>query len=391
MDWKEEVGRRVDKLAAQLRSVSESIFNHPELKFEETYASELLAKELKAGGFTVDVGVAGLPTALRAEHPSSSAGPTVAIIAEYDALPDLGHACGHNLIAAAALGAALALGQVKTHLPGRLVFLGTPAEEGGGGKITMIEAGQFCGVDAAMMFHPSPFTAVGHGSLAITEVRVEFRGVAAHASAWPEKGINALDAVIQTFNGINALRQHIREGSRVHGIITHGGIKPNIVPDYAAAEFYVRATDTAYRDELFEKLRRCAEGAARATGAELTYSIISLPYKAMKLNGTLDAVFARNLELLGWKLDVPRGPLPLGSTDMADVSHVAPSIHPYLSICDANVVGHSRPFADASQSERGHAAMLAAARAMAMTAVDVFSSPDVVQSAWAEFRERPSG
>jgi len=390
VDWKAEVERGVDALEARLRNVSEYVFAHPELKFEETLAARRLAEELEQDGFPVERGAAGLPTALRALHPAASEGPTVAVIAEYDALPDLGHACGHNLIAAAALGAALAVGRIKAKLPGRLLFLGTPAEEGGGGKISMIEAGLFRGVDAAMMFHPAPFTTVGHGSLAITEVRIEFRGVAAHASAWPEKGINALDAVIQTFNGINALRQHLRDGSRIHGIITHGGVKPNIVPDYAAAEFYVRAADSAYRDELFEKLRRCAEGAARATGAGLEYSVLSVPYKAMRLNRPLDQAFARNLERVGWDLDVPPGTgFPLGSTDMADVSHVVPSIHPYLAICDSGVAGHSRPFAEASRSERGHAAMLVAAKAMAATTVDLFTTPELVRAAWSEFGSRP--
>jgi amidohydrolase len=389
-DMKERVIGGVDDLDARLRSVSEYVFGHPELKFEEVLASRRLAEELEADGFQVEIGVAGLPTALRAEHPSVSDGPTVAVIAEYDALPDLGHACGHNLIAAGALGAALALGRIKSELPGRLVVLGTPAEEGGGGKVAMIDAGLFAGVDVAMMFHPSPFTAVGHGSLAITEVRVEFRGVAAHASAWPERGVNALDAVIQTYNGLNALRQHIKDGARIHGIITHGGVKPNIVPDYAAAEFYVRAADTVYRDELLGKLHRCAEGAALATGARLEWNTVSVPYKAMKLNATLDAAFARNLERLGWRLDAPRGgSRPYGSTDMGDVSQRVPSLHPYVAICDEDVVGHSGPFAEASQSERGHAAMIAAAKSMAMTAVDAFLSPDLVRDAWAEFRERP--
>ncbi len=387
VDQKKEVADAVSVLETRLRDVSRYVFSHPELKFEETLASRRLAEELEKDGFRVEAGAAGLPTALRAEHPAISDGPTIAVLAEYDALPDLGHACGHNLIAAAALGAALALGRIKAELPGRLVFLGTPAEEGGGGKVAMIEAGLFRGVDAAMMFHPAPFTTVGHGSLAITEVKVEFRGVAAHASAWPEKGVNALDAVIQTYNGLNALRQHIKDGARVHGIITHGGVKPNIVPDYAAAEFYVRAADTAYRDELLDKLHRCAEGAALATGAALTFSTVSVPYKAMRSNAVLDAAFARNLESLGWSLDVPPGgSFPLGSTDMGDVSQAVPAIHPYLAICDADVAGHSAPFAEASRSERGHKAMMAAAKAMAMTAVDVFLTPTLVQAAWAEFR-----
>lgn len=383
-DAKTRAVEAVDALEGRLRSISREIFEHPEEKFEEVRASKLLADELRAAGFEVEVGTAGLATAIRAVHPSAAPGPTVAILGEYDALPELGHACGHNLIAAGALGAALAVASVKRDVPGRLVFLGTPAEEGGGGKVVMIEAGTFRGVDAAMMFHPSSFTAVEHGSLAITEVRLEFRGVAAHASASPERGINALDAVIQTFNGINALRQHIRDGARIHGIITNGGAKPNIVPEYAAAEFYVRAAETAYRDELLGKLERCAKGAALAAGATFSMSEISPPYKAMRPNRALGAAFTRNLESLGWAFDADD--LPFGSTDMGDVSQAVPAIHAYVAICDRAIAFHSRGFAEASQSERGHQGMLAAAKAMAMTAVDVLTSADLVRTMQREFR-----
>lgn len=383
-DAKTRAVEAVDALECRLRSISLEIFEHPEEKFEEVRASKLLADELRAAEFEVEVGTAGLATAIRAVHPSTAPGPTVAILGEYDALPELGHACGHNLIAAGALGAALAVASVKRDVPGRLVFLGTPAEEGGGGKVVMIEAGAFRGVDAAMMFHPASFSAVDHGSLAITEVRLEFRGVAAHASASPEKGINALDAVIQTFNGINALRQHIRDGARIHGIITNGGAKPNIVPEYAAAEFYVRAAETAYRDELLGKLERCAKGAALAAGATFSMSEISPPYKAMRPNRALGAAFTRNLESLGWAFDADD--LPFGSTDMGDVSQAVPAIHAYVAICDRAIAFHSRGFAEASQSERGHQGMLAAAKAMAMTAVDVLTSADLVRTMQREFR-----
>jgi amidohydrolase len=383
-DAKTRAVEAVGALEGRLRSISREIFEHPEEKFEEVRASKLLADELRAAGFEVEVGTAGLDTAIRAVHPSAAPGPTVAILGEYDALPELGHACGHNLIAAGALGAALAVASVKRDVPGRLVFLGTPAEEGGGGKVVMIEAGAFRGVDAAMMFHPASFTAVDHGSLAITEVRLEFRGVAAHASASPEKGINALDAVIQTFNGINALRQHIRDGARIHGIITNGGAKPNIVPEYAAAEFYVRAAETAYRDELLGKLERCAKGAALAAGATFSMSEISPPYKAMRPNRALGAAFTRNLESLGWAFDADD--LPFGSTDMGDVSQAVPAIHAYVAICDRAIAFHSRGFAEASQSEQGHQGMLAAAKAMAMTAVDVLTSADLVRTMQREFR-----
>jgi len=384
-DLKGRVCEAVDRLEPRLRAVSKEIYENPELKFEEFRASKLLADELSAAGFEVTLGVAGLETAISAEHPAKGEGPTVAIIGEYDALPGVGHACGHNLIAAAGLGAALAVGEVKGELPGRLIFFGTPGEEGGGGKVIMVEAGLFGGVDCAMMFHPASHTVVDWGSLAISEVEIEFHGKASHAAGSPEKGINALDAVIQTFNGINALRQHIKDGARIHGIITDGGAKPNIVPEYAAANFYVRAEDNDYRDELLEKLRRCAEGAALATGASFDFRIVGHPYKAMKPNRVLGGAFVENLRALGWELNPPKDNA-MGSTDMGDVSQVVPSIHAYLQICDEDIAGHSREFAEAARSERGQRAMLTAAKALAMTAIDVLSDPGLKERMWEEFR-----
>ena len=384
-DLKARVCEAIDRMEDRLRDVSTELFEHPELKFEEVRASKRLADELRADGFESELDVAGLKTAIRGVHPLSSDGPTVAILGEYDALPELGHACGHNLIAAAALGASLAVGSIKNELPGKLVFLGTPGEEGGGGKVTMISAGLFEGVDAAMMFHPSTHTVVDRGSLAITEVKIEFAGKPAHASGCPEKGINALDAIIQTFNGINALRQHIKDDARIHGIISNGGAKPNIVPEYASAEFYVRALEAGYRDELLEKVRRCAEGAALATGARLTFSEVGHAYKAMRPNRALGNSFVENMTVLGEPLNPPKDNA-LGSTDMGDVSQVVPSIHAYIQICEDDVAGHSREFTGASGSERGHRAMIVAAKAMAMTTVDLLTDPDLVKRAWDEFR-----
>ncbi|MCD6136778.1 amidohydrolase, partial [Candidatus Bipolaricaulota bacterium] len=277
-------------------------------------------------------------------------------------------------------------GALKEELPGELVFLGTPAEEGGGGKVIMVDAGLFNGVDAAMMFHPSSRTVVDRKSLAITEVMIEFTGKASHAAGSPEKGINALDAVIQTFNGINALRQHIKDGARIHGIITDGGEKPNIVPEHAAANFYVRALENDYRDELLEKLKNCAEGAALATGATLEFKIVGHAYKAMKPNRVIGDAFVRNLETLGEPLNSPPPDAGMGSTDMGDVSQVVPSIHAYIKICDENVAGHSREFAQAAISQRGLDVMLIAAKAMAMTAIDILTDPDLVKRMWEEFR-----
>ena len=384
-DRNAQVREAIDRMEDQLRTVSREIFEHPEVKNEEVFASKLLASELEKAGFEVELGVAGLDTAIRAVHPAISEGPTVAILGEYDALPEIDHACGHNLIAAGGLGAALAVGSVKSELPGKLIFFGTPAEEGGGGKVVMIDAGLFEEVDVAMMFHPSCHTMVGRGSLAVTEVKIEFHGKPSHASGSPEKGINALDAVIQTFNGINALRQHIKDGARIHGIISHGGIKPNIVPEYASAEFYVRAQENDYRDELLDKLRKCAEGAALATGAKLEFTEVGHAYKAMKPNKILGELFLKHVIENG----IPHNPQKdnsMGSTDMGDVTQVVPGIHPYVQIAEDDVAGHSREFADASGSERGHVAMLAAAKAMAMTTVDLLTDADLVAKIWEEFK-----
>ena len=314
---KEQACAYVDEISDQLIGVSRDIYEHPELKFEEFRASKLLAEKLREAGFVTKLGVAGLETAIQADHSSVSDGPTVAIISEYDALPGIGHACGHNLIAAAGLGAALAVvGAVKGDVPGKLVFFGTPGEEGGGGKVLMVDAGLFDGVDAAMMFHPSSHTVVDRKSLAITEVMIEFTGKASHAAGSPEKGINALDAVIQTFNGLNAMRQHIKDGARIHGIITDGGAKPNIIPEHAAANFYVRALENDYRDELLEKLRACAQGAALATGASLDFKIVGHSYKAMKPNRAIGDAFVENLAQLGEPLNPPPPDAGMGSTDM---------------------------------------------------------------------------
>jgi amidohydrolase len=384
-ELKEAVRDNVDRIADRLIEVARDIHEHPELKFAEHHAANLLATELKKAGFAVELGVAGLETAIRAEHPAVSDGPTVAILGEYDALPELGHACGHNLIAAAGLGAALAVGAVKDRLPGRLLFFGTPGEEGGGGKVIMVEAGLFDGVDAAMMFHPSSHTVVDRGSLAITEVVIEFHGKAAHASGAPEKGINALDAVIQTFNSLNALRQHIKDGARIHGIITHGGTKPNIVPEYAAALFYVRDIDDDYKEELVEKLRKCAEGAALATGAKLTFSRVGPGYRAMRPNHHLAQCFRRYIEELGYTIEPPKG--GMGSTDMGDVSQVVPAIHPYIKIAPTGTPGHSHAFAEAARSEEARKGMLAAAKALAAVALELWLIPGFYDEVRREFEE----
>jgi amidohydrolase len=386
---KDKVVEYVDEYSSLFTDISDEIHRNPELAFKEVKASKLLATELEKAGFAVELGVAGLDTAILAVHPEESQGPTIAILGEYDALPEIGHACGHNLIAGAALGASLALGSIKKDLPGKLVFMGTPAEEDIGGKIAMVDAGLFKDVDAAMMFHPSAgYTMVGRRGLALTEVNIEFHGKPSHAAASPEKGINALDAIIQTFNGINALRQHIISSSRIHGVITHGGVKPNIVPEFAAASFYVRAAEDDYCKELVKKVEKCAKGAAEATGAKLKFKVISPSYQSRNVNKVMGDLFVKNLEILG----EPINPLPegsgAGSSDIGNVSQVVPAIHPYISIADASVAGHSQEFAAASASFHGHKAMLVAAKALAMTAIDLFTDADLMTKVKDEFKKK---
>jgi len=382
---KAEVWRRIDDIADDLWDIALKIHDNPELGFQEHKAVAWLTEALEKGGFRVERGVGGMETAFVAVHPAVAEGPAVAFLAEYDALPELGHACGHNIIATIALGAGLGLSPFKETLPGKLMVIGTPAEEGGGGKIKLIEAGVFSDVDVAMMVHPADRTLVERGSLSITEVRIEFHGKAAHASSVPEEGINALDAVIQTFVALNALRQHIRDGARIHGIITHGGTKPNIVPEYAAALFYVRDIDDDYKEELVEKLRKCAEGAALATGAKLTFSRVGPGYRAMRPNHHLAQCFRRYIEELGYTIEPPKG--GMGSTDMGDVSQVVPAIHPYIKIAPTGTPGHSHAFAEAARSEEARKGMLAAAKALAAVALELWLIPGFYDEVRREFEE----
>ncbi len=388
---KEKVCKYIDENKDLLLEVSREIHENPELNFEEYKASKLLAKKLEEANYDVKLGVADLETAIHAQHPKISDGPTVAILAEYDALPEMGHGCGHNLIAAAALGARLALGNFKDEIPGKLIFMGTPAEEGGGGKIFMIDAGLFKDVDAAMMFHPSATkNMAGRGGLAVTTVKMEFFGKTAHASSEPEKGINALDGIVQAYNAISALRQHISSDARIHGVITHGGVKPNIVPDYAAATYYVRALDDAYCQELVKKVENCAKGAALSTGAQVKTEIVGHSYKSRNVNITLGKAFLDNLRKLG----LPIHPIPvgkgLGSSDIGNVSHEVPTIHPYLGISETEINGHSTDFAKAAISDYGQNQMLNAAKALAMTAIDVFTNKEMFVKMNEEFNKTKS-
>lgn len=385
-ELKQRVQEFVDEWADRLIQISQTIHAHPEVAFEEHRSAALLAGTVEDEGFVVDRGVADLPTAFVATTAGAHSGPTVAFVAEYDALPGLGHACGHNIIGTAATGAALALHAIRDQVPGVIQLIGTPAEERGGGKVIMVERGVFDGVDAAMMIHPGTKAMTTRGSLASNKLKLEFFGRAAHAAAAPDLGINALDACIQTFNNINALRQHLTPDVRIHGIITHGGDAANIVPKYAAAEFSVRAATSDASFAVVEKVIRCAEAGALAAGAEVK-THHQTHYANRIANPTMARLFGENISSLGEKVEEPLPGERMGSSDMGNVSHIVPAIHPYVVIADPGVGGHTPEFAAASASERGNQALLRAAKAMAMTAVDLLTQPEVMNQVRREHRE----
>ena len=364
--------------------MSHEIHANPEILFQERKAAAVLTKELKSHGFTVETGVAGLETAFTAEFAGKGPGPRVSFLAEYDALPEIGHACGHNIIGAAAVGAGLGISKVMADLPGTAVVFGTPAEEGGGGKITMVNKGLFKDVDAAMIVHPGAVTKVEARALAALPLTIKFRGKPAHSAGSPHEGINALDALIQTFNGINALRQHLTSDVRIHGIVSKGGDAPNIVPEYAEGKFIIRALDKKYHEVVVEKVKDCARAGALATGATVEFESMGLIYDPMKHNRELGDTYLANLRAIGW-VESPEPKTGMGSTDMGNVTQAVPGIHPSIAICDVSVPGHTHEFAAASKSARGDTALIAAAKTMALTAVDLLADPDLMKRVKDEF------
>ena len=379
---KKRIAAEVDAHKSALWALARRIHAHPEVGFQETKAATWLTEFLERQGFRVERGICDTPTAFKATYGKGQ--PVIGILAEYDALPKLGHACGHNIIATAAVGAGVAARHAVDAAGGAVVVFGTPAEEGGGGKIVMAERGAFRELDAAMMVHPATEDRAGVLTLACVTLEVEYFGRAAHAAAHPHLGVNALDTLILAWNSLNALRQHLREGSRVHGIITDGGEASNIIPAHAAASLMVRARDDSQLDELLPKVLACFEGAARATGARLEHRWGSKRFAAMHNNKTLEGLYVRNMALLG------RGVLPASpeypfSTDMGNVSTLVPSIPPLLAIAPSGMSLHAPEFARAAVSPAARTGMLDGAKALAMTVADLLTQPDALRRAREEF------
>ena len=320
-----------------------------------------------------------MDTAFKATFDSGKPGMTIGYLCEYDALPKIGHGCGHNMIGVMSSGAAVALSKVLDEIGGKIIVYGTPAEETNGGKVILAEAGVFDELDAAMIVHPDGETRASGSSSALYPIRFIYKGKTAHAASCPEKGINALNSVIQLFNGIDALRQHVTPDVKMHGIITKGGVAANIVPDEAVADFYFRASTKERVTEVIEKVKKIAEGAALMTGATLEMERYELPYDDLKTNEKLSEMFNENLRALGIT-DINPGKATGGSSDIGNVSHVAPTIHPYIGITDCPMVGHSVEMAKATTTNKAHDRLLIAALAMAYTGYDVIVRNESLRS-----------
>jgi amidohydrolase len=383
---KKDVASAVDAIAEELLSLSHAIHQEPELALNEFKAAERLTAAVEAHGLPVQRAAFGLETAYVSEF-GSSGGPEIAILSEYDALPGVGHACGHNIIATSGLGAALALAKLGGKLPGQVRYLGTPAEERFGGKEIMARAGAFDRLDAVMMMHPSNLDLATMPCIAISEVEATYYGRAAHAAAMPYRGLNALDAVVTAYQTIAQLRQHIRQSERIHGIITDGGLAANIVPEKAACRFYVRAGDIHELMKLKARVQACFEAGALATGCRLELQWGNTDYLDLKTNWPMAGAFERNATELGREFfpiqDIPPG--FAGSTDMGNVSHRVASIHPMLAVAPAGVIIHNAEFATWAASEKGDMAVIDGAKALAQTALDLMCDAALAERVKSDF------
>ena len=396
----ETATKAIDAAREELFGIALDIHAHPELNYQEFHAAKLLSDTLEAHDFAVERGIGGVETAFRATLEGGAGdGPTVAVLAEYDALPEIGHGCGHNLIAMAGLGAGLGVQANIKNLPGRLVVIGTPAEEGGGGKIKLLDAGVFDGVDICLSSHPSSNRTVipqdipldESWSLAMVGFRYIYHGKAAHAAAAPEEGINALNSLIHLFTGIDALRQHLREATRIPGIITDGGLAPNVVPEFAAANFMLRCRDRNYlSDVIVGKVLKIAEGAALISGATLEVEPYYPFYENVLPNGVLAENFRANAEAVGMRIDAPTGGRrgSGASTDFGNVSQVLPSLELRYAVSETPVPSHSRQMTETAITETALSSALNVAKVLSLTAGDFLRDPARLKEAQAEFAKR---
>ena len=383
---KQRLAAALEEHRAEILDLSHRIHANPEPAFEERQAAAWVGETIARHGFTVEQPAGRLETAVRGRLSGGQGGdgPRIGILAEYDALPGLGHGCGHNTMAASGVGAAIALASIADELPGEIVFLGCPAEERGSGKQFMIDDGLFDGLDAALLFHPNDRTSSSIALLASVDVEVTFSGRQAHAASEPWMGRNALDALVLLFAEIGLWRQQLRPEARVHGIVLDGGTAANIIPSRAVGRFMLRSVDEGYFHEIQDRFREMVQGAALATGCG-GEAVFSGGSSTMKQNEVLRGRFSANLTAYGLE-DGPLDLQHLGSSDMGNVSQHLPTIHPYLAIAPLDTAGHSTAFRDAAGTPQADEAPLLAATLIAQTAYELFADPSLVSASWAEFR-----
>lgn len=382
---KDAIANEVDRVSEYLIDISHQIHARPELNYEEHFAHALLTEALTRHGFAVTPHAYGVDTAFEATL--GTHGEEVLILLEYDALPGIGHGCGHNIIAASGLGAALACARIMQDVPGRLRVLGTPAEEGGGGKIAMARNGAFASGTAALMIHPADADLLSMTAIAVQTLDVTYEGTAAHAAAAPWVGRNALDAAVLGYMGVAALRQHIRPTERIHGIFTEAGEKANIVPRRAAANWYVRSDTLETLGPLKNRVSACLQGAALACGCSISETWDDHPYADVRDNFALVESFAENMRILGRDpLDSrTSGKSVVGSTDMGNVSYLLPSIHPMVQAAPDGVAIHTEAFAEYAAAHEGDMAVNVGAKALGMTVFDIWTRPDLCARSYAEW------
>ncbi|MCE5207148.1 MAG: M20 family metallopeptidase [Chloroflexi bacterium] len=382
----QEIITAVDSAREKILDVSHQIHEHPELGDQEVFASDLLTRVLESFQFKVERGYTGLPTAFCARK-GNGGGPRVAFLCEYDALPEIGHGCGHNVIGSASLAAGIGLGAVVDRLGGELWVIGTPAEETNGAKVWMVEKGAFRQVDAALMIHPHDGNYVRTESLAMDAIQVTYFGKPSHAAATPWEGKNALDGLILLFNGINALRQQVQPDARIHGIVTYGGAAPNIIPEKAQGRFYVRAKTRKYLNQLVEKFKACAQGAALASGTRVEFENYEFSFDDMLNNMALAERVQSYAEALGAK-PFHSAPDSFGSVDMGNVSHGVPAVHVLIDIADGKILhSHTREFCTAAATPYADEALLRAGKALALAGCDLLSDEAFLQRVKQEFKE----
>ena len=384
MNVKDKVLQKIDEKQQSILETYYFLYEHPETSLEEFESAKKLAAVLKQEGFAVEENLKGMATAFQAVKKNGQ-GPKIAIIAEYDALSEIGHACGHHMIAAMSVGAAIGLSAALSDFAGEIAVIGTPAEETGHGKPYLVEQGVFDHYDMAMMIHPGSITDVYIEAIAIGGIDFTFEGVASHAGAAPEHGVNALDAVVLFYNGISVLRQQLKDGTRIHGIIMEAGTAANIIPDKGRIRLEFRAKEQDYFQEVIEKVIKCAEGAALATGCRCTYTHFEPTCMGLKHSRTLGSIFTKHMEEMGFAQVADEDKMSAISTDLGNVSHIIPTIHPILKVCENRYELHSKEFKEATMLPYAQNALMQGAKLLALTGLEILENPKLLEEAKKEF------